>query len=75
MSWPLHVKLYSARMQIEEAFRGVKSYRLGTGFELNITRGQQRLVVVKSFWPLQLPFLMLIGMLANSWEYLRVSTL
>ena len=48
------VKLYSARMQIEEAFRDIKSYRFGTGLELNMTGDQQRLQI-----------LMLIGMLAT----------
>ena len=48
------VELYSARMQIEEAFRDIKSYRFGTGLELNMTRNQQRLQI-----------LMLIGMLAT----------
>ncbi len=48
------VKLYSARMQIEEAFRDIKSYRFGTGLELNMTRDQKRLQI-----------LMLIGMLAT----------
>lgn len=47
------VKLYSTRMQIEEAFRDIKSYRYGTGLELNMTRDRQRLQI-----------LMLIGMLA-----------
>ena len=46
------VKVYSARMQIEEAFRDVKSYRYGAGLELNLTRDRQRLQI-----------LMLIGML------------
>jgi len=32
------VKLYSARMQIEESFRDIKSYRFGAGLELNLTR-------------------------------------
>ncbi|MEN8171110.1 MAG: IS4 family transposase [Pseudomonadota bacterium] len=48
------VKLYSARMQIEEAFRDIKSYRFGTGLELNMTGNLQRLQI-----------LMLIGMLAT----------
>lgn len=48
------VKLYSARMQIEEAFRDIKSHRFGTGLELNMTRDQKRLQI-----------LMLIGMLAT----------
>lgn len=48
------VKLYSARMQIEESFRDIKSYRFGAGLELNLTRDQQRLQI-----------LMLIGMLAT----------
>ncbi len=41
-------------MQIEEAFRDVKSVRFGIGFELNGTRSAKRLQV-----------LLLIGMLAN----------
>lgn len=48
------VKLYSTRMQIEEAFRDIKSYRFGTGLELNLTRDRERLQI-----------LMLIGMLAT----------
>jgi hypothetical protein len=48
------VKLYSARTQIEEAFRDIKSYRFGTGLELNMTGNLQRLQI-----------LMLIGMLAT----------
>lgn len=48
------VTIYSARMQIEEAFRDIKSYRFGTGLELNMTRDPQRLQL-----------LMLIGMLAT----------
>jgi hypothetical protein len=48
------VKVYSARMQIEEAFRDIKSYRYGAGLELNLTRDQQRLQI-----------LMLIGMLVT----------
>lgn len=41
-------------MQIEEAFRDIKSYRFGTGLELNMTGDRQRLQI-----------LMLIGMLAT----------
>ena len=48
------VKVYSARMQIEEAFRDIKSYRYGSGLELNLTRDQHRLQT-----------LMLIGMLTT----------
>jgi len=48
------VKIYSARMQIEEAFRDIKSYRYGMGLELNLTRDQQRLQI-----------LILIGMLTT----------
>ena len=46
------VSVYSARMQIEEAFRDIKSYRYVTGFELNLPREQRRLQI-----------LLLIGML------------
>lgn len=48
------VHIYSARMQIEEAFRDIKSYRYGTGLELSLTRDQKRLQI-----------LMLIGMLVT----------
>lgn len=48
------IAIYSARMQIEEAFRDIKSYRYGTGLELNLTRNQERLQI-----------LMLIGMLVT----------
>jgi hypothetical protein len=48
------VTVYSTRMQIEEAFRDIKSLRFGTGLELNMTRDQKRLQL-----------LMLIGMLAT----------
>jgi hypothetical protein len=48
------VKLYATRMQLEEAFRDIKSYRYGAGLELNMTRDQRRLQI-----------LMLIGMLAT----------
>ncbi len=40
------VKLYSARMQIEEAFRDIKSYRYGAGLELHLTQDQQRLQIL-----------------------------
>lgn len=40
------VSVYSARMQIEEAFRDIKSYRYGAGFELNLTRDQKRLQIM-----------------------------
>lgn len=48
------VSIYSSRMQIEEAFRDIKSYRFGAGLELNMTRDRKRLEI-----------LMLIGMLAT----------
>lgn len=48
------VAIYSARMQIEEAFRDIKSTRYGIGFEINGTRSAKRLQL-----------LLLIGMLAN----------
>lgn len=37
------VELYRTRMQIEEAFRDVKSMRFGIGFELCLSRSAQRL--------------------------------
>jgi hypothetical protein len=48
------VKLYATRMQIEEAFRDIKSYRFGAELELSMTRDRQRL-----------QSLMLIDMLAT----------
>jgi len=48
------VKLYSMRMQIEEAFRDIKSYRYGVGLELSQTRDLQRMQI-----------LMMIGMLVT----------
>ena len=37
------VQIYSSRMQIEEAFRDLKSVRFGIGFELNLSRSIERL--------------------------------
>ena len=48
------VKLYSARMQIEEAFRDMKSRRYGIGFEMHMSRDLKRLQL-----------LVMIGMLAT----------
>ena len=48
------VKLYSARMQIEEAFRDMKSHRYGIGFEMHLSRDLKRLQL-----------LVMIGMLAT----------
>lgn len=40
------VTMYGKRMQIEEAFRDLKSHRYGMGFEDSLTRRQQRLAVL-----------------------------
>jgi len=37
------IKLYSARMQIEEAFRDMKSHRYGIGFDMHLSRDLKRL--------------------------------
>src|SRR5690606_18069375 len=37
---------YSKRMQIEEAFRDLKSHRYGSGFEDSLTRKPERLAVL-----------------------------
>jgi hypothetical protein len=38
--------LYAQRMQIEEAFRDLKSHRFGVGFEDSLTRKPQRLAIL-----------------------------
>jgi len=48
------VQLYSTRMQIEESFRDMKSYRYGIGFSLNLSHDLKRLQT-----------LIMIAMLAN----------
>lgn len=40
------VTLYAQRMQIEEAFRDLKSERFGCGLELSLTRSAERLAVL-----------------------------
>ena len=40
------VAVYGQRMQIEEAFRDLKSHRYGMGFEDSLTRGIERLTVL-----------------------------
>jgi len=48
------VRLYTTRMQIEESFRDMKSYRYGIGFSLNLSHELKRLQT-----------LIMIAMLAN----------
>jgi len=66
------VALYSARMQIEESFRDVKSVRFGIGFELNLTRSKKRLQVLLLIAMIATFILWLLGMAArNSQQHLQ----
>ncbi len=60
------VALYRARMQIEEAFRDVKSVRFGIGFELSLTRSAQRLQVLLLIAMITHFVLWLLGMAARN---------
>jgi len=60
------VALYQARMQIEEAFRDVKSTRFGIGFELSLTRSAQRLQILLLIGMLAIFVLWLLGMAAKT---------
>lgn len=59
------VQLYSARMQIEEAFRDVKSIRFGIGFELNYSRSPERLQNLLLVAMIATVVLWLLGMMAR----------
>lgn len=61
----VHVALYSARMQIEESFRDVKSIRFGIGFELNLTRSRKRLQVLVLIAMIATYVLWLLGVAAR----------
>lgn len=58
------VKIYSTRMQIEEAFRDMKSIRYGIGFELNLTRSTERLQILILIAMLASLVLWILGMAA-----------
>lgn len=60
------VCLYRARMQIEEAFRDIKSRRFGLGLELHRTRDTARLAVLLLIGALALLLLWLIGSAARA---------
>lgn len=60
------VELYSARMQIEESFRDVKSIRFGIGFELQLSRSAQRLQVLLLIAMISHIVLWLLGMAARN---------
>ena len=55
------VRLYARRMQIEEAFRDLKSHRFGLSLEYSGTRQQERLEVLLLIATLALLVLWLIG--------------
>lgn len=59
------VALYRARMQIEEAFRDVKSMRFGIGFELSMTRSAKRLQILLLIAMLAIFVLWLLGTAAR----------
>lgn len=59
------VRLYRARMQIEEAFRDLKSRRFGIGLELHRTRQAARLAVLLLIGALALLCLWLLGSIAK----------
>lgn len=66
------VKIYSARMQIEESFRDIKSVRFGIGFELNLTRSIERLQILLLVAMVATFVLWLLGMAArNSGQHLQ----
>ncbi|MGH6629162.1 MAG: IS4 family transposase, partial [Burkholderiales bacterium] len=60
------VRLYRTRMQIEEAFRDLKSRRFGLGLELHRTQDAARLAVLLLIGALALLWLWLIGTAAQA---------
>lgn len=60
------VRLYRARMQIEEAFRDLKSRRFGLGLELHRSRDAARLGVLLLIGALALLLLWLLGSAARA---------
>lgn len=60
------VRLYRARMQIEEAFRDLKSRRFGIGLELHRTHNAARLAVLLLIGALALLLLWLLGTAAQA---------
>jgi len=55
------INIYAQRMQIEEAFRDLKSDRYGLGFELHLSRSQQRIATLLLIASLALLVLWQIG--------------
>ena len=60
------VNIYAQRMQIEEGFRDLKCERYGLGFELNLSRGRQRLAALLLIASLALFVLWRIGSAAHA---------
>jgi hypothetical protein len=58
------VAVYSARMQIEEAFRDTKSVRFGIGFELSLSRSVERLQILFMIAMIANVVLWILGMVA-----------
>lgn len=65
------VRLYASRMQIEEAFRDLKSTRFGLGFEQHRTTRSERLGVLLLIAALALMVLWLIGAAAREHRQAR----
>jgi hypothetical protein len=65
------VTIYRARMQIEEAFRDLKSERYGLGFSASQTRIADRLAILLLSGALALFVLWLVGQVAvqQQWQY------
>lgn len=58
------VNIYAQRMQIEQAFRDLKSDRYGLGFELHLSRGRERIATLLLIASLTLLVLWQIGCVA-----------
>jgi hypothetical protein len=59
------VHIYATRMQIEESFRDIKSYRYGIGFELNMSQNTKRLKILLMIGMLAMLLLWLLGAVAQ----------
>jgi hypothetical protein len=59
------VNIYKTRMQVEEAFRDVKSVRFGIGFELNLSRSAERIQILLLVAMIATFVLWLLGMAAR----------
>ena len=65
------INLYKARMQIEEAFRDIKSHRLGFSLSESLTRNRQRLDILLLIGALATFISWLMGILAELEQWHR----